>query len=74
MSDKPNSTAQPFAYELFQQAWPECPTLLLCDRQARKGIAVVAVNGECPVHGGDGCLFMYVQVSAARRKVADLES
>ncbi len=63
------SAAEKCDFMDFQRAWSSQPSLLLCDRMARKGLAVVAVDGECPVHSGDGCLYSYVQVSGLRREL-----
>jgi hypothetical protein len=52
--------------DAFQGVWHTQPTLVLCDRLAREGIALVARDGVCPAHGGDACLVSYVQVSGTR--------
>jgi hypothetical protein len=50
------------------RAWETKPRFTLC-----RETAALAVNGRCPVHDSDGCLFEYVQVSALRPECAALE-
>lgn len=53
--------------------WSAAPALTLCGDLAEKGIALTAVQGGvCPAHGGDACLFQYVELRAARAMVASL--
>lgn len=43
--------------------WEYQPKFLLCADSGRRA----KKNGTCPKHGGDACLFFYVQVSALTR-------
>ena len=59
--------------EAFQQAIKDVPALVLCNIQAVKGLPIVAVRGECPVHGGDACLYHYGQLVGVRNALSDLD-
>lgn len=52
--------------------WSAQPSLTLCGLLAKRGIPIVAIGGECPVHSGDACLFEWVELRAARTQVAAL--
>ena len=67
-----DSAAYPPEWKAFQEAWRKVGRITLCERQARKGIAVAVQDGECPIHGGDGCLYTYVQVKALREELYGL--
>lgn len=51
--------------------WEEQPQFTLCrytgELSKQRNTNVRGQGGECLVHGGDACLFQYVQVSALNR-------
>jgi hypothetical protein len=57
----------------FARAWGEEPHLLLCDIEAKKGRAVAAVDGNCPVHVRDECLSVYGQLSGILRRLQRMQ-
>jgi hypothetical protein len=48
--------------ELLQRDWEHLPRFTLCRDTGRQAVA-----GTCPEHGGDACLFEYVQMVALKR-------
>jgi hypothetical protein len=46
------------AVKLIMRSWERVPHVLICETTRRE-----AIRGECPIHGGDGCLFVYVKLA-----------
>lgn len=54
--------------------WAQARQITLCATMARKGIAQEVQGGECPVHGGDACLFVFAAVADIERVLSNQDS